>query len=81
MSREIRRLIIYRLGSFNPERGTAESSYVLTQFSILSFGTRLNSLSLWVTRMLSIDKACAAISISRDPMGVPFFSRYDLRLP
>lgn len=74
-------VITHRLGRFNPERGTAESSYVATQFSILSFGTRPNSLSLWVTRMLSIDKACAAISISKDPIGVPFFSKYDLRLP
>lgn len=45
-----------------------------TQFSTFSAGTRLNSLRLSVTQTASIARACAAISMSWAPIGVPFLS-------
>ena len=47
----------------------------LTQLSIFNRGIRENSFSLFVTRMQVIERAWAAISISREPIGVPFFLR------
>jgi len=59
----------------------ADSAFYFAQFSILRFGTRLNSFSLFVTTMQPIERTCAAISISREPMGVPCFSKKARSLP
>jgi hypothetical protein len=42
-----------------------------SQFSTVSPGTRENSLLLAVSKMDSVARACAAISMSFGPMGVP----------
>ena len=52
-----------------------------TQFSICKAGIRINSFSLLVMRVLGIESAWAAISISREPMGLPCFSKLALRSP
>jgi hypothetical protein len=46
----------------------------LSQFSTLKAGTRLNSATLSVTHTASMARACAAISMSCAPIGVPFRS-------
>ena len=46
-----------------------------TQFSTTKPCTRSNSRTLFVTRIISSDLACAAISISNGPIGVPLFCR------
>lgn len=48
-----------------------------TQFSTTKPCTRSNSRTLFVTRIISSDLACAAISISNGPIGVPLFCRQD----
>src|SRR5437899_5391731 len=45
-----------------------------TQVSTFRAGTRLNSATLSVTHTASIARACAAISMSCAPIGVPFLS-------
>ena len=52
-----------------------------TQLSIFKFGTRINSFSLLVTNTQLVESAWAAISISREPIGLPCFSKWALRLP
>ena len=47
------------------------SSCYSTQFSTSKSGTRSNSRTLFVTRIMSSDLACAAISISNGPIGAP----------
>lgn len=47
----------------------------LNQFSTFRAGTRLNSETLSVTQTASRARACAAISMSYAPIGVPFLSR------
>ena len=47
------------------------SSRYSTQFSTSKSGTRSNSRTLFVTRVMPSDLACAAISISNGPIGVP----------
>ena len=46
-----------------------------TQFSIFKSGTRTNSFSLLVTRVQAVERAWAAINMSRDPIGMPLFSK------
>ena len=46
----------------------------LSQFSTLRADTRLNSATLSVTQTAPSARACAAISMSCAPIGVPFFS-------
>ncbi len=48
-------------------------NYLFTQFSTIKFGTLSNSFTLFVTIGTFKLNACAAISISKDPIGVPFF--------
>ena len=47
----------------------------LSQFSTFRAGTRLNSVTLSVTQIASMARACAAINMSWAPIGVPRFSR------
>lgn len=54
--------------------GVPKVAFHLNQFSTLSAGTRLNFATLSVTHTASMARACAAISMSCAPMGVPFFS-------
>ena len=53
----------------------------LVQSAIGSLGTRLNSRVLLVTTVIPSLSACAAMSMSSEPMGVPFFFRKALILP
>ena len=68
------------VGNAEFEMGEKERDY-FTQLSILRFGTLLNSFSLFVTKMQAMERTCAAISISREPMGVPCFSNKARSLP
>ena len=45
------------------------------QFSMFNFGTLLNSLELFVTKIKSSESAWAAIIRSYSPIRVPFFSK------
>ncbi len=54
---------------------TEKAECYFAQLSILKFGIRINSFSLFVTRVQAIESAWAAISISREPIGVPCFSK------
>ena len=49
--------------------------YSFVQSSTFIHGTLSNSPTLFVTTIKSFVIACAAISISYGPIGVPFFSR------
>ena len=65
----------------HPGYPQAVTDAYFTQFSILRFDTLLNSDSLLVINTQSIDSACAAISISREPIGVPCLSKWARILP
>ncbi|VTR66258.1 hypothetical protein DESC_460153 [Desulfosarcina cetonica] len=56
-------------------------NYYLFQLTIFNSGTRINSFSLLVTSVQSIEIAWAAISMSRAPIGVPCFFKLTLRSP
>ena len=55
--------------------GAANVQGYSTQFSTTKPGTRSNSRTLFVTRIISSDLACAAIIISSGPIGVPLSCR------
>ena len=68
------------MGSINEFNATNEKYQIVTedyatQFSTAKSGTRSNSRTLFVTRIISSDLACAAISISNGPIGVPLSCR------
>ena len=64
-----------RLFAFRELRQEVPDPPHFTQFSTFRAGTRLNSATLSVTHTASIARACAAISMSCAPIGVPFLSR------
>ncbi len=61
--------------NYDAERGEE------TQFSSCRCSTRSNSFVLFVTRIRFSDIACAAIKVSKGPMGVPAFSSFERTSP
>ena len=54
-----------------PRASSGQAEPVSTQFSRTSPGTRWNARALFVTSVASKARACAAIHMSMEPMGVP----------
>lgn len=51
------------------------------QSTTFRFFIRLNSLTLFVTRVTPILRACAPINVSREPIGLPVFSSCERVIP
>lgn len=69
----LQRKRVFHIGAWYDVRHSG-SGRQRSQFSTFSAGTRLNSATLSVTHTASSARACAAISMSWAPTGVPFFS-------